>query len=709
MKQWLDTNGFATEDVFLDFDHDSGIPPGADWEKTLYNAIMRCHAIILILTPNWMDSKWCFAEFTYARALGKAIFPVIFSPTGERFVAENIQQLDLTRDREGGLLRLSRELGRVTRDTRRNFGWDPTRAPYPGMMHFEEDDAAIYFGRDEEVRRFIERLKARSTLGGTRILALLGASGSGKSSFLRAGVVPNLRLDRKNWIVLPVVRPRDQPLEALARCLAEALDSGEDWKAIQADLVQGDPEACLSRISAELRQRAEAPHAEILLIIDQAEELLDAERTEHARKVLKLINLAAASISNAYIVTLGLRADYLAALQRAPELIAGFEAVSLEPIPSARYGQLVRGPAQVAGLKVSDDLVSAIVEDAKAEDALPLLAIALHELYERSANTGTLTVDSYKALASVDGHSSPLQNIVRRIADEALTGSRPSEREAAAFIDAFVFNLVRLDDNGTFVRRIARWDKIPKEAQRLFRAMEAARLIKIREDQTLEVAHEALLREWPKLVGWLEQYRSFLAWRTTLAGHRKTWEETSDSFKKESLLSDIEVDKARTWLLRFHHRWPPLKFSRLSWSGIFAPRRQWNKINLERARTILDDQDAAYVAESFERYYGATIIGSILSFGILGGFVATLIVLIDQSFNWGITPAALGNWRGLLKAEWLAHRQDELLATAVVSLTVLALLIPSLIYRRGMSRRKKIKKQLRIEDADDVTIEKLKA
>ena len=84
IKAWLANQGF--ENVFLDIDKHSGIPPGANWERKLYEEIDSSHAVILILTPNWLDSKWCFVEFAQARALGKAIFPVIVAPGGEQFL-----------------------------------------------------------------------------------------------------------------------------------------------------------------------------------------------------------------------------------------------------------------------------------------------------------------------------------------------------------------------------------------------------------------------------------------------------------------------------------------------------------------------------------------------------------------------------------------------------------------------------------------------
>src|SRR3954452_9523476 len=114
MKAWLASRGFET--TFLDFDKTTGIPPGSDWEKTLYREVEQSQAVIIIQTPSWIASKWCFVEFTQARALGKAIFLVIETPTGDAQISREIQALDLLSDRAGGLERLSRELVRIALD-----------------------------------------------------------------------------------------------------------------------------------------------------------------------------------------------------------------------------------------------------------------------------------------------------------------------------------------------------------------------------------------------------------------------------------------------------------------------------------------------------------------------------------------------------------------------------------------------------------------
>src|SRR5712675_2241853 len=158
---WLRAQGFT--DTFLDIDKHGGLTPGDDWERRLYREIAGSEAVILILTANWFDSKWCFA----------------------------------------GLVRLGAELTRLALNARGSFPWDKDRPPFPGLLAFDEADAAIYFGRDDDVRRLIERLNARRAQGGAKLVAVLGASGSGKSSLLRAGVLPRLKRDKSNWIVLP--------------------------------------------------------------------------------------------------------------------------------------------------------------------------------------------------------------------------------------------------------------------------------------------------------------------------------------------------------------------------------------------------------------------------------------------------------------------------------------------------------------------------
>ena len=240
IKAWLEQQGFDAP--FLDFDKHAGIPPGADWEKTLYREIELSQALLILQSANWSDSKWCDREFICARFLGKPIFQVIEAADGDAGprIAADLQVLDLRQERAAGLEQLRQQLEAIALSAQGGFPWDGTRPPYPGLFAFEEEDAPVYFGRDDDNRHLIERLRARRTLGGARLLVLLGASGSGKSSLLRAGVLPKLRRSGRGWLVVPPFRPQSQPCQELARALALAAGRGADWRDLHRSLLECD-------------------------------------------------------------------------------------------------------------------------------------------------------------------------------------------------------------------------------------------------------------------------------------------------------------------------------------------------------------------------------------------------------------------------------------------------------------------------------------
>src|SRR6266516_2067857 len=194
IKAWVEELGY--ENVFLDFDPAAGIGPGENWERRLYKEIGRCHAIVLVLTPNWLNSKWCFAEYTQARALGKRIFPILAASIPRPSIAQNIQAIDLHDWNTGGREHLAQKIRAITDELARGFRWDHTRAPYPGINAFEKEDAGVFFGRDEETREVVEKLESRRIQTRGKLFLVLGPSGSGKSSLIRAGVLPVLERER---------------------------------------------------------------------------------------------------------------------------------------------------------------------------------------------------------------------------------------------------------------------------------------------------------------------------------------------------------------------------------------------------------------------------------------------------------------------------------------------------------------------------------
>src|SRR3954469_7251826 len=196
--------------LFLDFDPEQGIPAGRSWERELYAQLRKTDAVIFLASEASVASSWCLVEVGLARSLGRPVFPVrLQSGVGLPLLAD-VQWIDLT-DAEGGLGRLLGGLRSAGLDPADSFAWDPTRSPYPGLMPFATEDAAVFFGRQPETHRLMELLNPTLPRGPGRFVAVIGPSGSGKSSLLHAGLLPRLARLPQRWLVVPPLRPGGPP------------------------------------------------------------------------------------------------------------------------------------------------------------------------------------------------------------------------------------------------------------------------------------------------------------------------------------------------------------------------------------------------------------------------------------------------------------------------------------------------------------------
>ena len=565
IKTWLKQFGF--ERLFLDFDKETGFEAGANWEKRLYEELSRCHAVIPVVTPNWLESKWCFAELTQARALGKVILPVVCKPVGERFVLPDIQSVDLLNWNADGLDKLERRLRAITNELARGFKLDPNRPPFPGIHAFEAEDAAIYFGRDDETRAVIERLDARRTQGGARFLVVIGASGSGKSSLLKAGVLPQLSGRSREWVVLPYIRPEKAPVEALAKSIAQQIGRPDDWPVWHTTLGGA---AAIDHVEKLLRDFRVGPArgATALLPIDQFEEVFTVATPAERATFLHLLGSVVDPTRDLSVMVIATgRSDVLDGLLEAGELAHLTETYALVPMPLDRVSRLVEGPAQVAALNVEKGLGEAIARDVESPEALPLLAHTLRLLYQRRSDNTKLSLAEYHSLGDPERHLNPIQNSVRLVADQAIIGLKPAESELAALRDAFVLHLVRVRlDDGKRVRQPAGLSELPRESLRLIHALVKARLLSTRTtDETdgpakdggkavVEVAHEALFDAWPTLNQWLTEEHAFLADIERIKSAHDIWTQAPDAQKPSALLRGLLLSRARDWLLKYPQR-----------------------------------------------------------------------------------------------------------------------------------------------------------
>jgi ABC-type multidrug transport system fused ATPase/permease subunit len=218
VANWLEARGFQS--LFLDFDPARGIPAGRNWEQELYGRLRQADAVVFLGSAASCQSYWCFAELVLARASGVRVFPLLVEGTARHPLLGDLQWIDLVRNGDDALDRLVTQLRQQVHPAT-IFEWDPKRRPYPGLRSFEAEDAAVFFGREKEVDELLRRLQ--TSVRRTASLALVGPSGSGKSSLVRARLLPRLRRLPGEWAVLPPVSPGDQPVEALARSLVRGL------------------------------------------------------------------------------------------------------------------------------------------------------------------------------------------------------------------------------------------------------------------------------------------------------------------------------------------------------------------------------------------------------------------------------------------------------------------------------------------------------
>ena len=544
IMDWLRSLGF--DNAFLDIDERNGIRPGDRWEARLYEELAACSAVVLVVTPHWLASKWCFAEFVQARATGKAIFPVIFTPDGGQTFAGDLQRVDFSTDREGGKRSLAQRLKDLALDVQSGFDWDRRRPPYPGLPAFEREDAAVYFGRDAEVRELIDRLRARRALGGAHMVAVLGASGSGKSSLVRAGVLPRLQKFEPGFVVVPPLRPGADPCTALAKVLAEALGQPTQWRTLHEDL-DTDPGA----VATDLLMAAGRHDATLLVTIDQAEELFGSTPAEARTTFAGWLR---ALQRQPVLLLLTLRSDALGELQQWAQDIGAFEQFSLPPLPAVRLAQVIEGPARVAALGIAPGVVDAVMHDAGGADAMPLLAFTLRELWARAtldagSDAPAIRLADYQSLGDAAAGLNPLENAVRRRADELVAPLDDAARRALR--EAFVVALVRIDDQGVYGRRAAAWDELDPAVHATLDAFVEARLLVARRDEagqrSVEVAHEALLRKWPLLRDWLDDERGFLIGRLQLQRALDDWGAATPAERDSALLQGLMLERARAW------------------------------------------------------------------------------------------------------------------------------------------------------------------
>lgn len=566
LRQWLDESGWARDDVFLDIDPTRGLVAGERWQARLREASHRCEAVLFVISPAWAASRWCGAEFLLAKTLGKKIFGVMVEATPfEALPAEltaEYQFVDLSapgvqREIEvsvppddaratvsfhaQGLVRLKTGLEKAGLDAR-SFPFDETRPVFRGLRALEAKDAAIFFGREGKIVEALDALRSLADKGSSKFFVILGASGAGKSSFLQAGLWPRLRRDDRAFLTLPVVRPERAAITG-ERGLVEALVKAA--QALEVKCTRAGVEAALKEsdgLQGTLRELQEAARARladdnakpplVVLPIDQGEELFDSDAGPEATELLRHV---CSLVKGPLLVLLCMRSDGFERLQHVPALLDnGVEMAvfSLPPLAQGAFKEVIEGPVKrlqgakgQAAIQLDPRLTDALLQDIGGEsaDALPLLAFVLERLYHRY---GALTLDDYRKSNRLAGAITDA--IAEALKNPGVEPQIPQSRadQHALLRKAFIPWLTRITEaRGEARRRVARFSDLPSDTHAMVERMVQARLLVKHQSGVgsgsavmIEIAHEALLRNWSELEGWLNEERTAL---TQLEGLRR--------------------------------------------------------------------------------------------------------------------------------------------------------------------------------------------
>jgi WD40 repeat protein/transcriptional regulator with XRE-family HTH domain len=381
--------------------------------------------------------------------------------------------------------------------------------PYKGLLAFQYDDAELFFGRETQVAEVLTRLVE------VRFVAVLGASGSGKSSFARAGLLAGLKAASRGAGAsarVALLTPTAHPLGALVTAVSAAIGDGAP---LVAEDLHADP-------AAMGRTTRSAGATGLVIIVDQFEELFTlCEDDDERRCFVGALMAAWRDPASPVVVILALRADFYGRIAAYPELATAVVAhqTLIGPMTAVDLRRVIELPAAKTGLVLQAGLVETMLEDLAGEPgALPLLSHALLETWKRRRRL-MLTVGGYHEAGGVRG-------AIAQTAERTLQTLPEADQPIARTI------FLSLTDVGEGAeptrRRVDRTELVggPRSAdwsERVLAVLTDARLVSV-DEQTVVVAHEALIRHWPRLRGWIDADRAGLLTHRRLADAARQWD-----------------------------------------------------------------------------------------------------------------------------------------------------------------------------------------
>ncbi|MBE9069180.1 caspase family protein [Leptolyngbya cf. ectocarpi LEGE 11479] len=464
--------------------------------------------------------------------------------------------------------------------------------PYVGLNAFTEDDARFFFGRDHLTQQLIEGISHQA------FLAVVGASGSGKSSVVQAGLMARLRQghdipNSENW-QLYSCRPGNRPLTALAQCLVEPGTSREQQYQQQQQL-EGILYQGAEGVVYWLRSQ---PQPVTVLVVDQFEELFTLAPLEDRKQFLALLFEILEQAADRFKLVITLRADFIASCLEYPQLTQALQRnrVLVPPVlQSTNYQQVIVNPAEAVGLEVEPELVDSLLQDlSQGLGDLPLLEFVLTQVWEQR-QPGLLTLQTYqqqvgglkgalerKAQSIYDGFDEQAQACVRwiflsltqlgdgtedtrrRIGKQALMVSKYPVELVEKTLQVLVKEKLVVVSSDSLANR----EDSPEGSGEATMGIKGGQTLlesqivessywndiqtdleELKAETTVEVAHEILIRHWSTLRWWLDENRDRLRAQRQLEDAAQQW--IQNQAKPEYLLSGIRLEAAEDLYIHY--------------------------------------------------------------------------------------------------------------------------------------------------------------
>lgn len=561
---------------------------------------------------------------------------------------------------------------------------DSLTNPYRGLQSFRESDAADFYGREAMTRQIVAAVQRRS------LVAVIGPSGSGKSSLVHAGLVHQLcrapaesdptdlalaspgRDGSISWTICQV-RPGSHPFFALAAAIAphvKPTGNALPWdvtssRESHAQLLANGQVSLTQLLNGNANER-------LLLVLDQFEEIYTLCSDDEMRQRFIDLLVSAASLeagTPAITILLAARADFMGQLLSHRALADALQdgTIMVGPMRRRELEEAIANPARSQGVRLQDGLVARILNDVgQAPGRLPLLEFALTQLWEQQVD-GVLTHEAYEAIGQVEG-------ALASYAEQVYATLSPAEQDIARRV---LTQMTQLGQDTDDVRRPVAAAEVSAEDWALIQRLADQRLVVTDQDargqQTAEIAHEALIHGWRRLRGWLDADRAFQLWQQRA---RVTADQWLDSARdRGALLRGAPLAEAEQWSsLRDHDLSPRVReliaASQAQRQQEEAEAETLRQRALDQAQALaqMEHQRAEVEARSNRRLRWLALTLSIVS--VLAGLAGILFIVqrneaVRQSALAQAAQATADAERGIAEKEATRARARQLAAQSL--------------------------------------------